>query len=72
MDPWAEIEWAERFRKFAQNRIAIVITHRFTTAMFAAMIHVVFDGRIVESGNHERLLAKSGLYAQGWAAQTRV
>jgi ATP-binding cassette subfamily B protein len=71
MDPWAEIEWAERFRKFAQDRIAIVITHRFTTAMFADVIHVVFDGRIVESGTHERLLAGNGLYAQGWAAQTR-
>ena len=72
MDPWAEIEWAERFRKFAQDRIAIVITHRFTTAMFADVIHVVFDGRIVESGTHGQLLASNGLYAQGWAAQTRL
>ncbi len=72
MDPWAEIEWSERFRNYAANRIAIIITHRFTTAMFADLIHVVFDGSIAESGTHEQLLAKNGLYARGWAAQTHA
>jgi ATP-binding cassette subfamily B protein len=69
MDPWAEIEWAERFRSIAGGRIAILITHRFTTAMFADVIHVMSEGRIVESGRHEELISAEGLYAQGWAAQ---
>lgn len=69
MDPWAEIEWAERFRSIAQGRIAILITHRFTTAMFADVIHVMSDGRIVESGTHDELINAGGLYAQRWTAQ---
>ena len=61
MDPWAEIEWAERFHRFAEGRIAIIITHRLTTAMFADVIHVVSDGQVVESGAHQQLLARDGL-----------
>ena len=63
------IEWADRFRSIAQGRIALLITHRFTTAMFADVIHVMSAGRIVESGTHEQLINGKGLYAQGWAAQ---
>jgi ATP-binding cassette subfamily B protein len=69
MDPWAEIAWAERLRRFAQGKIVILITHRFTTAMFADLIHVMSDGRIVESGKHDDLIAAGRFYAQGWAAQ---
>ncbi len=72
MDPWAELMWADRFRSFAKGRIVLMITHRFTTAMFADVIHVVSDGQIVESGTHEQLLARNGLYSQGWAAQAHV
>lgn len=50
----------------------VLIPRRFTTAMFADVIHVMSAGRIVESGSHEQLLAAGGLYAQGWAAQARV
>jgi ATP-binding cassette subfamily B protein len=69
MDPWAEIEWVKQFRQCARGRISVLITHRFTTAMFADVIHVMDGGRIVESGSHEKLLAWDGLYAAGWAAQ---
>ncbi len=69
MDPWAEITWAEQFRCFAQGRTAVLITHRFTTAMFADVIHVMAGGQIVESGTHDELLALGGLYAEGWANQ---
>ena len=72
MDSWAEADWLERFRTLANNRTAIVITHRFTLAMRADIIHVMRDGQIVESGNHEQLLAHSGLYAQSWTAQMQV
>ncbi|HYG98830.1 MAG TPA: ABC transporter ATP-binding protein [Terriglobales bacterium] len=69
MDPWAEVEWAEHFREAVRGRVAIIITHRFTTAMFADVIHVIADGQVVESGTHDALLRAGGLYAQGWAAQ---
>jgi ATP-binding cassette, subfamily B, bacterial len=71
MDPWAEADWLSRFRRLAQGRTALVITHRFTTAMYADVIHVMADGRVVESGTHEELLALGGQYAVGWRAQQR-
>ena len=72
LDPWAEADWLERFRELAIGRTAIVITHRFTTAMHADVIHVMDRGRIVESGSHQRLLQQSGLYAESWMRQMRA
>ena len=69
LDPWAEADWLERFRELATGRTSIIITHRFTTAMHADVIHVMDRGRIVESGSHQRLLSQSGLYAQSWSRQ---
>jgi ATP-binding cassette subfamily B protein len=69
LDPWAEADWLERFRQLAFGRTSIIITHRFTTAMHADMIHVMDRGRIVESGNHQRLITQNGLYAQSWSRQ---
>ncbi|HET6972769.1 MAG TPA: ABC transporter ATP-binding protein [Pyrinomonadaceae bacterium] len=69
LDPWAEADWLERFRQLAFGRTSIIITHRFTTAMHADMIHVMDRGRIVESGNHQRLINQNGLYAQSWSRQ---
>jgi ATP-binding cassette subfamily B protein len=69
LDPWAEADWLERFRRLAAGRTSIIITHRFTTAMHADVIHVMNQGRIVESGSHQRLLEQSGLYAESWSRQ---
>src|SRR5271165_1467245 len=69
MDPWAESEWLERFRSLAVGRTVLIITHRFTTAMFADVIHVMDAGRIVESGSHEELLRMGGRYAEAWTRQ---
>ncbi len=72
MDSWAEAEWFERFRALAEGRTAMIITHRFTIAMRADIIHVMDAGRIVESGTHHELLARGGLYAQSWQAQMQA
>jgi ATP-binding cassette subfamily B protein len=72
MDPWAEADWLERFRALAQGRTALIITHRFTTAMYADRIHVMDEGRVIESGGHEELLAKGGAYARAWQRQMRA
>lgn len=69
MDPWAEAEWFDRFRALVVERTAVIVTHRFTTAMRADVIHVMEGGRVVESGSHADLLARQGAYAQAWARQ---
>jgi ATP-binding cassette subfamily B protein len=71
LDPWAEADWLARFRTLAAGRTALIITHRFTTAMHADTIHVMAGGRVVESGDHRQLLARGGRYAESWARQVR-
>lgn len=72
MDSWAEADWFERFRTLAHQRTGLIITHRFTIAMRADIIHVMDKGRIVESGTHHELVARGGLYAQSWASQMQA
>jgi ATP-binding cassette subfamily B protein len=71
LDSWAEIDWFQRFRELARGRTAILITHRFATARYADVIHVMDEGGVVESGTHEELVAKGGRYARSWLSQTR-
>ncbi len=71
LDPWAETDWLERFRNLAAGRTSIIITHRFTTAMHADVIHVMDRGKVVESGSHHQLLQQNGLYAESWSRQMR-
>ena len=71
MDSWAEQDWLSRFRTLTAGRTALMITHRFTTAMHADVIHVLDKGRVVESGTHDELVARGGGYASSWAAQMR-
>jgi ATP-binding cassette subfamily B protein len=69
MDPWAESDWLRRFRQLAAGRTTMVITHRFSTARIADMIHVMSDGQVIERGSHDELISAGGRYAQGWTAQ---
>lgn len=55
----------------AKGRTTIAIAHRLSTISDADMIHVVAEGRIVESGTHAGLLARNGVYARLWSAQDR-
>jgi ATP-binding cassette subfamily B protein len=71
MDSWAEQDWLSRFRALAAGKTALMITHRFTTAMHADIIHVMDKGRVVESGTHAQLVALGGAYASSWSAQMR-
>jgi len=50
--------------KLMQNRTSLVIAHRLSTIQFADEIIVMQEGRIVERGNHNALIAKNGLYAK--------
>jgi ATP-binding cassette subfamily B protein len=71
MDSWAEAEWLARFRNLVEGRTAIIITHRFTTALQADLIHVMEQGQVIESGTHEELCALDGHYAASWQKQMR-
>jgi ATP-binding cassette subfamily B protein len=69
MDSWAEADWMARFRTLAAGRTALIITHRFTTAMQADIIHLMAAGQIIESGSHAELVALGGRYAHSWRQQ---
>jgi ATP-binding cassette, subfamily B, bacterial len=71
MDSWAEADWLNRFRTLVAGRTALIITHRFTTAMKADIIHVVEAGHVIESGTHNELVALGGRYGQSWKEQIR-
>ena len=53
-----------------QNRTSIVIAHRLSTIQHADEILVIKDGKIVERGSHDELLAVSGLYSKLIEMQT--
>ena len=46
------------------GRMAVVISHRFSTVRMADRIVVLGEGRVVEEGTHDALLARGGLYAE--------
>ncbi len=71
MDSWAENDWIRKFKDLARGKTSLIITHRFTTAMQADIIHVMDKGVIIESGTHEELIRKGGMYARSWNEQTK-
>lgn len=52
------------------GRTSVIIAHRLSTVRHAHVIHVLDGGHIVESGTHQELIAKNGLYAELWRLQT--
>jgi ATP-binding cassette subfamily B protein len=69
MDAAAEANIFEHFRKLTQNRIAILISHRFSTVRMASQIVVIENGRIIERGSHQELIELDGHYARLFSLQ---
>jgi len=69
LDPLAERQVFDRLREVAADRVVLVISHRFSTVYGADRIHIMDAGRIIESGSHEELVARDGVYAAMWRAQ---
>lgn len=67
-DPENEAIIQRSVAKLVEGKTLIVIAHRLSTVMNADCIYVVKDGMIAESGKHEQLLEKGGLYNSMWNA----
>ena len=64
LDPMAEHQLIEQFRKLRNGRTTIMISHRFSTVKGADRIVVMDEGKIVECGSHSELMSQVGLYAE--------
>ncbi|HUQ98204.1 MAG TPA: ABC transporter ATP-binding protein [Gemmatimonadaceae bacterium] len=64
LDARAEYEVFLRFSELVAGRMAVLISHRFSTVRMADRIIVLNGGRVEESGSHEELLGRDGLYAE--------
>jgi ATP-binding cassette, subfamily B, bacterial len=64
LDARAEYEVFLRFSELTQGRMAVLISHRFSTVRMADRILVLRGGELVEQGTHEELLALGGLYSE--------
>ena len=71
MDAEAEATVFEHFRNMSSDRIAILISHRFSTVRAADQIVVLHGGRIIERGSHESLMAENGRYAHLFRLQAQ-
>lgn len=69
LDARAEFEVFKRFADLVRGRMALIISHRFSTVRMADRILVLDSGRVIEEGPHEDLVARGGLYADLFALQ---
>ncbi|MEE1078362.1 MAG: ABC transporter ATP-binding protein [Agathobacter sp.] len=69
IDTRTEIKIQKAFLKMMEGRTSFIVAHRLSTIREADVILVMKDGKIIEQGNHETLLAQGGFYANLYNSQ---
>jgi len=69
LDARSEFEVFQRFAELTEGKMALFISHRFSTVRMADRIVVLANGRIAEQGNHQQLMALGGRYAEMFEMQ---
>jgi ATP-binding cassette, subfamily B, bacterial len=72
LDSRAESRLFERMRELLEGRSVVLISHRFSSVRSADRIYVLHEGRVVEHGSHDQLMAEDGLYAELFTLQARA
>lgn len=72
IDTRTEIKIQKAFARLMEGRTSFIVAHRLSTIMEADLILVMKDGKIIEQGNHEFLLAQNGFYADLYNSQFAV
>ena len=72
LDVQSEYEVFGAFAELTAGKMAILISHRFSTVRMAQQIVVLADGAILESGSHEELMAREGRYAELFRMQASL
>ena len=69
LDARSEFEVFQRFAELTEGKMALFVSHRFSTVRMADRIVVLEKGRIIEDGSHERLSSRGGRYAEMFEMQ---
>ena len=72
IDTRTEIKIQNAFAKMMEGKTSFIVAHRLSTIQNADIILVMKDGKIIEQGNHEELLAKKGFYSELYMSQFAV
>lgn len=71
LDPIAEAEIYENFNRMVEHKTAVYISHRMSSCKFCDNIVVLEGGEMKETGNHEELLERGGIYAELYETQAQ-
>lgn len=69
IDTRTELKIQKAFAALMNGRTSFIVAHRLSTIKEADIILVMKDGKIIEKGNHEQLLAAGGFYKKLWSSQ---